>query len=449
MKASVIIPVWNGATVISDCLKSLFEYSTDELLEVICVDNASQDSSATQISRAYPSIHLIQQPVNLGFAGGVNAGINAASGDVLILVNQDCVVEPGWLTKLKEALDANPQYGIIGCTILNADGSINHTGAAVTRPSAEGIHITTTGTAPLIPVEFVTGAAMAIRRQTLQTIGLMDTGFYPAYYEDADYCYRARNKGIETACTTVANVVHLFSSQAWKSDPIRHTTNGYIARYRFICKHFSDQEFSGFHEAEIQALENENFLDHSIGRFIAARHTLHMLPQILIRRQEDLNSTLTKTEVRHLQYIFNEITQYSFRKAENLILSPFTELDNSSNTPREMALNEWNKNWQSNGANLEKLRIAENNLLQKMYFATPAELENEKTSQRIYRLLFKRLPSLLSGRDKRLQDRLNAIYQHRAAALAVKTDLAAQLSHQTSERLKLLEQLLEYDYRYQ
>jgi hypothetical protein len=87
--------------------------------------------------------------------------------------------------------------------------------------------------------------------------------------------------------------------------------------------------------------------------------------------------------------------------------------------------------------------------LHKMHFATPTELENEKSLQRLYRLLFKRLPSFLSSRDKRLQDRLNTIYQHRAAALAVKTDLSAQLSLQTSERLKLLEQLLEYDYRYQ
>jgi hypothetical protein len=114
-----------------------------------------------------------------------------------------------------------------------------------------------------------------------------------------------------------------------------------------------------------------------------------------------------------------------------------------------MVLQDWNEEWQSNGAILEELRITENNLLQKMHCATPAELENESSLQRLYRLLFKRLPSFLSGRDKRIQDRLNIIYQHRAANLAVKTDLAAQLSHQTSERLKLLEQLLEYDYRYQ
>ena len=144
MRASVVIPVWNGASVIVDCLQALYSSSGGELLEVICVDNASSDDSSTQIKKAFPKVRLIQQPINLGFAGGVNAGIDAAQADVFVLLNQDCIVQSDWLSDLLKALLENPQYGIMGCTILNEDDTINHTGAFIQRPDAVGIHITDT-----------------------------------------------------------------------------------------------------------------------------------------------------------------------------------------------------------------------------------------------------------------------------------------------------------------
>ncbi|NIV29072.1 MAG: glycosyltransferase, partial [Anaerolineae bacterium] len=84
MEASIVIPVWNGGSVVSDCLDAIYAHCGDELLEVICVDNASRDDSATLIADRFPQVRLIRQPVNLGFAGGVNAGIQMAQGDVFI-----------------------------------------------------------------------------------------------------------------------------------------------------------------------------------------------------------------------------------------------------------------------------------------------------------------------------------------------------------------------------
>jgi len=131
MQASIIIPVWNGASVVIDCLDALYMHSGSELLEVICVDNDSSDESVVRITEAYPQVRLIHEPVNLGFAGGVNAGMEAAQGDIFILLNQDCIVRPGWLKAFLQALEVYPQYGIVGCTIYNADGTLNHTGARV------------------------------------------------------------------------------------------------------------------------------------------------------------------------------------------------------------------------------------------------------------------------------------------------------------------------------
>ena len=139
MKASIIIPVWNGAGVIADCLDTLRQNAGDSLLEVICVDNASTDKSASIIQNQHDWVKLISQPVNLGFSGGINAGVQASRGDVVVLLNQDCLVMPGWLDELIDALDAHPQVGILGSTIYHADGTTNHSGAVIQRPEASGV----------------------------------------------------------------------------------------------------------------------------------------------------------------------------------------------------------------------------------------------------------------------------------------------------------------------
>ncbi len=82
MKANVIIPVWNGSSVISNCLQALYSYSGEKLFEVICGNNVSSDDSSAQIESAFPKVRTIHMPINLGFAGGANKGIDAAQGDV-------------------------------------------------------------------------------------------------------------------------------------------------------------------------------------------------------------------------------------------------------------------------------------------------------------------------------------------------------------------------------
>ena len=182
MEMSIIIPVWNGAAVVPDCLDAVYAHSGGALLEVICVDNASRDGSGDLIADAYPQVRLIRQPVNLGFAGGVNAGIEAARGSVFVLLNQDCVVQPGWLDALLHAFQARPECGIAGGTILDQDGVVDHAGAMIRRPDAIGVHLTDVGDGQPRTVEYVTGTVFAIRRQTWDVVGRFDEGFYPAYY---------------------------------------------------------------------------------------------------------------------------------------------------------------------------------------------------------------------------------------------------------------------------
>jgi GT2 family glycosyltransferase len=321
VQASIIIPVWNGAPVLSKCLDAVFALSGAEMLEVICVDNASEDASASLIAEQYPQVRLIREPVNLGFAGGINAGIQTARGDLFVLLNQDCLIQKQWLAALVNAFEANPQFGIVGCTIYHANGELDHAGARMTRPSAIGEHLTSMGDDEPRRVDYVTGAAMAIRRQTFDLVGRFDEGFYPAYYEESDYCYRARYKGIETAYVPRARVSHLRSSREAQKDPVKHWANQQRSRYRFICKHFDKHEIADFFAAEYAAIASESYFDQAVGRLIGARDTLRGMPDILERRRLDGRDDLLPAHQRQLQIGFTQIVRQSFAITEKLIPS--------------------------------------------------------------------------------------------------------------------------------
>lgn len=192
--ATVVIPVWNGASVIQQCLDALYANSGERLAAIIAVDNGSSDDSVARIEQAFPQVQLIRSPFNLGFAGGVNLGCAASGSDLTVLLNQDCLVDVGWLDALCVGLEGDPQAAIGGCTIYNADHTVNHAGARLQLPLAYSEHLTEVAPAPA-RVEYVTGAVFAIRRTAWEALGPLDEDFYPAYYEEADYCYRARRCG--------------------------------------------------------------------------------------------------------------------------------------------------------------------------------------------------------------------------------------------------------------
>ena len=317
MKASVIIPIWNGAEVVGSCLDALFAQRGSEAMEVIAVDNASRDDSAAIVSRDYPQATLLRQPVNLGFAGGVNAGISAAHGDVLVLLNQDCLLQENCLAILLEGLQSSDRYGVAGCTLLNADGAVSHAGAYLERPLAYGVHLTTPTTS-VSDVEYVTGAVFALRRAVWQAVGAFDEGYFPAYYEETDYCYRARDRGYATAYVPDARAIHLLSGREWQRDPLKTWANQHRSRFRFVCKHYTIAETSEFFRAEGQAIEDEVFLDQALGRTLAARDTLGRLAQILARRQADLGGDVPFCHERLLQEGFVALFRQAYAAARRL-----------------------------------------------------------------------------------------------------------------------------------
>jgi GT2 family glycosyltransferase len=433
MQASVIIPVWNGESVIAECLDAVFAHSGDRLLEVICVDNASPDHATAIIAERFPQVRLISQPINLGFAGGVNAGLRAVRGDVGVLLNQDCIVQAGWLDALLDALNTHPEFSIAGCTIINADGSINHAGAQLRKPGALGQHLIDRGDDQPRTVDYVTGAAMAIRRSTWDTIGLFDDGFYPAYYEEVDYCYRARRHGLEIGYVPTATVQHLFTSREWQHDPIKSWATHQHSRYRFICKHFATAELTQFFELEIAAIEAESSFEMNATRVLGSRDTLRDLAEIAARRATDLADPLTVDQVRLLRVGLAQIARQAFAACERQARAddymPPRWLNPTTGDAEQQVLQD----------RLRLIEQREQAILAQTFFT--AESSGPRRA-------LKRLGSLITGREYRLLTELNVLHAQRLDVLEqVMQAQQDQARQQFDRRLALLETLLDYDYR--
>jgi GT2 family glycosyltransferase len=432
MRISVIIPVWNGASVIAKCLEALFENSEADRFEVVCVDNSSSDGSASLIADIYPQVRLLQQPINLGFAGGVNVGIEAAEGDIFILLNQDCIVQPGWMVPLLQVLESSPNV-IIGGVLLNQEGMIDHAGAIIQRPEAIGVHLTEIKDINPWPVEYVSGAVFAFRRNVWETVGRFDEGFYPAYYEDADYCLRARRYGIEVLCVPQVRVVHLRSSEEWRMNPLRHRANYYTVRYRFACKHFNGQELNQFFESEKARLNDNSPIEETLGRIIGARRTLFSLPEIVMRRKLDLGEEVSSALVRQIQVGLGMVLQEALALLEPVSFQPLQDLVISFQE-------------------LQSLQEREYLLIQRIYFRSPLDRNPEPWLRRLFRLLVLRPLSFLIGRDYLLLAELNTLHTARMDRMAQVLDQMGQVLDQmaqavnrTNHYIKLLETLVRYE----
>jgi GT2 family glycosyltransferase len=252
-RISVIIPAWNGRQYLQVCLDALLAQNCPDT-EVIVVDNASSDGTAEFVSTNYPQVLVIRNRGNLGFAGGCNVGLRAAHGDTLALLNQDTAVSSGWLQAMDAALQ-NPKVGIVGSRIYYPDGqTLQHAGGWISWPLGEAHHYcqreqATAEVSTSRPVEFVTGAAMAIRRDVLDSVGLLDQDFWPGYFEDVDLCFRARKANYEVWYIAEATLTHVEAgSQASQASLWQAYHRG---RLRFVLKHLSPIQFlSQFIQAE-------------------------------------------------------------------------------------------------------------------------------------------------------------------------------------------------------
>ncbi len=223
---SVIIVNWNAAAYLPAALDSLFAAQGDLTMEVILVDNASSDDSLDLVRRQYPQVRIIANAVNRGFAAGNNQGIREAQGRYILLLNPDTELPPHALGEMVAFMDAHPQVGVVGPRLQGARGKVQG-GAAGYDPSLTTIFNFATFLYRLaprrfrglwlprslyesqdpIPVDWVSGAAMLLRREALDDAGLMNERYF-MYSEDVELCRRVREHGWQVMCLPGIHVTH-------------------------------------------------------------------------------------------------------------------------------------------------------------------------------------------------------------------------------------------------
>jgi GT2 family glycosyltransferase len=232
VNASVVIPAWNGEKFLEACLRSLRKHTPG--VEIVVVDNASRDNSA-KIAKKHADTLIVNER-NLGFAGAINIGIKASHGDVILLLNQDTRCQSDWLKPVMRLFAIEARLGIVGCLLRYPDHTLQHAGAQLTEPLWEPYHL------PVIDagarLDFVTGAAMAVRRGVFDAIGVFDEGYQPAYYEDVDFCLRARKQGWLIDMAFDAVFTH-YESQS-RGELHSFLGNLFAQRLRTIAKHRGD-----------------------------------------------------------------------------------------------------------------------------------------------------------------------------------------------------------------
>ena len=223
---SVVIVNWNGKHLLGECLDSLLVQSVGGI-EIILVDNGSRDGSAEYVRERYRDVRLISLTENIGFAGGNNAGIRAASGKYVALLNNDTKVDPNWLANLLKEAEASPAIvGMWASKILTYDNPdiIDNVGLLMYpdglgrgkgRLEKDKGQYDRTGEA-----FFPSGCAGLYRRKMLDEIGLFDEAFF-AYADDVDLGLRARLAGWQCIYVPSAKVYHKYSASSSAHSPFK------------------------------------------------------------------------------------------------------------------------------------------------------------------------------------------------------------------------------------
>lgn len=220
LRASIVIPTWNGARFLDPCLAALDRQTLGDLaggaFETIVVDNGSTDDTAEILARFDDSIRVVRFDTNRGFAAAVNAGIAASRSDVIVLLNNDTEVESGWLAALVDALDADPRAGMATSKVRLFDRRdvLHTTGDTVDLagcPANRGVWEVDRGQWDDSRAVFgANGAAAAYRRALFDEVGCFEEAF-GSYMEDVDLAWRARLAGWTCVFVPQAVVYHHIS----------------------------------------------------------------------------------------------------------------------------------------------------------------------------------------------------------------------------------------------
>lgn len=260
----IVVVNYRTAGLVIECLRSIANQFSDLLrVHVIVVDNASGGASISRLQAGIASegwcgwVSLHQLDRNIGYAGGNNIGIGFALADALsvqyiLLLNPDTILHSAAIQHLMDFMDTHPRVGIVGSGLETADGTVErsaHEAPSPLRELREGAQLgfldrvlmgdsemTHTGSA-CHECDWVSGASFMVRREVFEQIGLLDDNYF-LYFEEVDFCFRARQAGWEVWHVPESRVTHFEgSSTGIRNTELRRPKYWFESRRRYFTKH--------------------------------------------------------------------------------------------------------------------------------------------------------------------------------------------------------------------
>ncbi|WP_420399824.1 glycosyltransferase family 2 protein [Flagellimonas sp.] len=229
MKVAVVILNWNGKTLLEKFLPAVMAHSENASIHV--VDNASEDDSVQFLRENYPSVQVIVNDTNGGFAKGYNDGLKYVDADIFCLLNSDVEVTPNWLEPVMEVFKTRPEAAIVQPKILDlkrpeyfeyagaAGGFIDRLGYPFCRGRIfQALEKDLGQYNDIKEVFWATGACMFIKSEVFRNLGGFDEDYF-AHQEEIDLCWRAKNQGHQVLYVGHSHVFHLGGSTLKNMDP--------------------------------------------------------------------------------------------------------------------------------------------------------------------------------------------------------------------------------------
>jgi GT2 family glycosyltransferase/glycosyltransferase involved in cell wall biosynthesis len=217
-KVSIVVVAWREAPFLLPCLASVSENVTGAPYEVLIVLNEPSPVLTEKVQREVTGARVLPFRTNLGFGGAVNAAAQAAAGQYLLLLNDDSVVERGWLESLVDTAERRPAAGMVGSTYLHPDGSLQEAGSVLWRAGATSAFSTEAGEAASWrferQVDYCSGGSLLVRKDVWDQLAGFDDRYYPAYFEDIDLALRARELGWEVWYQPLSILRHVRSGSS-------------------------------------------------------------------------------------------------------------------------------------------------------------------------------------------------------------------------------------------
>jgi len=251
---SLVIVAHNSLADLSKCLKSIYACPDGPAWQVIVVDNASTDKCFELIHQQYPQVEYLLNEENRGYSVAVNRGLAAAKGEYVLILNPDIEVLPGAINIMADYLGRHKKVGLIGCRLLNSDGSLQYSARRFLdlrtylyrftplRGLLAGSVIERTYLMQDWDhqnnrlVDWVLGGCMMVRKQAVAEVGLMDERYF-LYFEDVDWCFRMWEKGWQVAYVAEAAMFHKHLRTSANKLFNRATKEHFKSLFKFIRQH--------------------------------------------------------------------------------------------------------------------------------------------------------------------------------------------------------------------